>query len=83
LGSVRSLTNQAGAVVATYAYDAYGTTTASTGTVANPLRYAGEYQDAESGLYYLRAHYHDLTSQPFSSALGRLLSWCLSSMASV
>jgi RHS repeat-associated protein len=65
LGSVRALTNQAGAVVATYAYDAYGNTTASTGSIANPFRYAGEYQDAETGLYYLRARYYDPASQQF------------------
>jgi RHS repeat-associated protein len=65
LGSIRALTDQAGAVVATYAYDAYGSTTASTGSVANPLRYAGEYQDVESGLYYLRARYYDPASQQF------------------
>jgi YD repeat-containing protein len=65
LGSVRALTNQAGAVVATYTYDAYGATTASTGSLANPFRYTGEYQDAESGLYYLRARYYDPASQQF------------------
>jgi RHS repeat-associated protein len=65
LGSVRALTNQAGTVVNTYAYDAYGNTTASTGSITNPFRYAGEYQDAESGLYYLRARYYDPASQQF------------------
>jgi RHS repeat-associated protein len=65
LGSVRALTIQAGAVVATYTYDAYGATTASTGSLANPFRYTGEYQDAESGLYYLRARYYDPASQQF------------------
>ena len=65
LGSIRALTNQAGTVVATYVYDAYGSTTASTGSVANPFRYAGEYQDAESGLYYLRARYYDPATQQF------------------
>ena len=65
LGSVRALTDQTGAVVNTYAYDAYGNPTASTGTVANPFRYAGEYQDAESGLYYLRARYYDPATAQF------------------
>jgi RHS repeat-associated protein len=65
LGSVRAVTNQAGTVVNTYAYDAYGTTTASSETVANPFRYAGEYQDAETGLYYLRARYYDPATQQF------------------
>jgi uncharacterized protein RhaS with RHS repeats len=66
LGSVRALTDKAGTVVATYAYDAYGSTTTSTGSIANPFRYAGEYQDAETGLYYLHARYYD----PGSSAAG-------------
>jgi uncharacterized protein RhaS with RHS repeats len=51
LGSVRALTDQSGALVAT---DAYGQPTASTGSAPNPFRYAGQYRDSESGLYYLR-----------------------------
>jgi RHS repeat-associated protein len=58
-------TDQSGGVVATYAYDAYGQPTASTGSVANPFRYAGQYRDAESGLYYLRARYYDPATQQF------------------
>jgi RHS repeat-associated protein len=67
LGSIRAVTNQAGTVVNSYAYDAYGATTASSETIANPLRYAGEYQDAETGLYYLRARYYDPATQQFLS----------------
>ena len=60
LGSTRLLTDAAGAVTATYAYDPYGTLTAATGAaMTQPLRYAGEYTDAESGLLYLRARYYD------------------------
>jgi RHS repeat-associated protein len=65
LGSVRALTNQSKAVVATYSYDAYGQPTVSTGSVTNPFRYAGEYQDSESGRYYLRARYYDPATQQF------------------
>jgi RHS repeat-associated protein len=65
LGSVRALTSQAGAVAATYAYDAYGNQTASTGNVYNPLRYAGEYQDSQTGFYYLRARYYDPATAQF------------------
>jgi YD repeat-containing protein len=39
LGSVIGLTNSAGSVVNTYAYDPYGNTTSTTGTTANPFRY--------------------------------------------
>jgi RHS repeat-associated protein len=55
------MTDATGSVVATYAYDAYGNVTASTGTVANPLQYAGQYTDSESGLQYCRARYYDPT----------------------
>ncbi len=49
----------------TYAYDAYGNQTTTTGNVYNPLRYAGEYLDSESGCYYLRARYYDPGTQQF------------------
>jgi RHS repeat-associated protein len=65
LGTTRLLTNTAGAVAATYTYDPYGNLTAHTGTATTPLRYAGEYQDAESGLYYLQARYYDPTTSQF------------------
>lgn len=64
LGSTRMVTNSSGSNVATYAYDSYGNVTATTGTITNPLRFAGQYADSESGLYYLRARYYDpLTAQ--------------------
>jgi RHS repeat-associated protein len=59
LGSTRVLTNPAGIVVGTYAFDPYGKQTASTGSVTNPFGFAGEYTDAESGLLYMRARYYD------------------------
>jgi RHS repeat-associated protein len=59
LGSTRAITNSAGTVVATYTYDAYGNLTSPPGTFANPLQYAGQYTDAESGLQYDRARYYD------------------------
>src|SRR5258708_6823474 len=34
-------------------------------SLSNPFQYAGEYVDAESGLYYLRARYYDPTSSQF------------------
>ena len=37
----------------------------STGSIANPFRYAGQYRDAESGLSYLRARYYDPATQQF------------------
>jgi RHS repeat-associated protein len=73
LGSTRLLTNAAGAVAATFAYDAYGNLARKTGTADTPLRWAGQYQDADTGLYYLRARYYDpatgqfLTRDPIAS----------------
>jgi RHS repeat-associated protein len=57
LGSVRQLTNSAGAVTDTYDYDAYGNEINSTGSTPNSYLYRGEYFDSDLGLYYLRARY--------------------------
>jgi RHS repeat-associated protein len=67
LGSTRVITDSTGAVVATYAYDPYGNSTSSTGTLTNPFQFSGEYRDSESGLYYLRARYYDPTTAQFLS----------------
>ncbi|MBV9096839.1 MAG: hypothetical protein JO079_02170 [Frankiaceae bacterium] len=64
-GSTRLLTGPDAAVYATYAYDPYGRTTSHTGPVSTPLLYDGQYQDSESGLYYLRARYYDPNSTQF------------------
>ena len=70
LGSTRVITNASGAGVATYQYDPYGTTVSSTGRVANPLRYAGQYKDVETELYYLRARYYDPKTAQFLAVDG-------------
>ena len=67
LGSTRAITDASGALVQSYAYDASGNQTASTGTVANPFQYAGQYLDSGSGLYYLRARYYDPATGQFTS----------------
>ncbi|WP_460793008.1 RHS repeat-associated core domain-containing protein, partial [Nocardioides maradonensis] len=64
-GSTRILTNQTGAVVATYSYSPYGALDTHTGTADTPLRWNGQYQDQESGLYYLRARSYDPTTAQF------------------
>ncbi len=66
-GSVRAVSDANGNRQATYQYDAYGNTTARTGSLTNSFRYAGGYQDAESGLYYLQARYYDPSTQQFLS----------------
>jgi RHS repeat-associated protein len=50
-------------------------------TLDNPFRYAGEYLDAETGYYYLRARYYDPQTQRFISEDGvRGSTWNLSSL---
>jgi RHS repeat-associated protein len=67
LGSTRLLTNTTGTKVATYTYTPYGTLASTTGTAVTPLRFTGEYQDSESGLYYLRARYYDPATAQFAT----------------
>ncbi len=66
-GSIRALTNNAGAISDSYLYDAYGNAVATTGSTTNPYRYSGERFDADTALYQLRARY-------FNPALGRFAS---------
>lgn len=64
-GTVRQLTNTAGAVTDTYEYDAFGNEITSTGTTANEFLYRGEQYDSDLGLYYLRARYYNAQSGRF------------------
>jgi RHS repeat-associated protein len=66
-GTVRDLTNAAGAITDTYDYDAFGNKINSTGTTPNNYLYRGEQFDPDLGLYYLRARY-------YNPATGRFLS---------
>jgi RHS repeat-associated protein len=50
---------------ATYAYAAFGSTRASTGSVANEVRFTGERTDTESGLEFLRARTYDPATGTF------------------
>jgi RHS repeat-associated protein len=54
--SVAAVTDSSGAVQDTYSYDPYGATTSS-GTVPNPWKYAGGYQDS-TGFYKFGARYY-------------------------
>ncbi|MGH9280258.1 MAG: RHS repeat-associated core domain-containing protein [Acidimicrobiales bacterium] len=67
IGSTRLLTDGSGAVVATFTYDPYGRRGRATGPATTPLRYAGEYTDAETGFVYLRARYYDPATGQFIS----------------
>ena len=75
LGSARLITNSTGVSQATYTYDPYGGLASSTGSITNPFRFAGQYQDAESVMYFLRARYYDaataqlVSKDPFHGAV--------------
>ena len=63
-GDVVQLTDTSGAVVRTYGYDAFGVEKDPDEGDSNPFRYCGEYLDAETGTYYLRArYYHPVTGR--------------------
>jgi len=85
LGSTRLITDAAGNVTATYSYDSYGNTSTHTGTGTTAFLYAGQYEDSESGLYYLRARYYDpnsadfVTRDPLASITGSPYSYALDS----
>lgn len=66
-GDVIALTDSAGNVVNSYTYDVWGNIKTQTETVENPIKYAGEYYDNETGLYYLRARYYDPQTGRFIS----------------
>ena len=66
LGSVTSLTDQTGALAATYTYDSFGNMTHLTGNATNWFRYTGR-EDEGNGLYYYRARYYDTQSGRFIS----------------
>jgi RHS repeat-associated protein len=75
VGNVLFLTNPAGAVIASYAYDPYGQVLASTGAVDNAFTWQGMYgvmtevgsTGATDGLYYLRARHYDSDTRRFLS----------------
>jgi RHS repeat-associated protein len=62
LGSVVGVVGSTGTVSNRYAYDPYGSVTASSGTVANPWQFAGGYYDATTGLTKFGNRYYDSTS---------------------
>lgn len=67
IGSTRLVTDSTGTAQATYTYDPYGGLTSSTGSITNPFRFCGQYQDSESGFYYLRARYYDPSTAQLAS----------------
>ena len=58
-GDVMQTVSAAGVVENQYDYDVFGNVTLTIEQYAQSIRYAGEFYDAEVGLYYLRARYYD------------------------
>jgi RHS repeat-associated protein len=67
VGAVTSLTAANGSVAQSYAYDSFGNTTNSSGSLTNFYRYAGREFDTETDLYYNRARYYDGNTGRFIS----------------
>jgi RHS repeat-associated protein len=67
LGSVRALTNSAGAISGSYSYDSFGIPAASNPTTPTRDTFTGYQYDSTSGLYDAGARYYD-------PAVGRFLS---------
>ena len=57
-GDVVQTVDEAGTVQNRYEYDIWGNPTLTLETTGNAIRYAGEFYDEETGLYYLRARYY-------------------------
>ena len=70
-GSVRQLADGAGAITDAYDYSAFGEERAALGATPNPYRYGGQWLEATSRLYHLRARWMDprvgrfLSTDPF------------------
>jgi RHS repeat-associated protein len=64
-GSVRALTDETGAVVATFDWDAFGMPVASTGSATTRLGFHGDWTDPGTGLQYLHARVYDPTTGQF------------------
>ena len=59
LWSVTSLSNTAGALAQTYAFDSFGKLTASSGSLINPFQYTGREFDTEVNLQFSRSRFYD------------------------
>lgn len=66
-GDVTAIVNEAGEIVNSYEYDPWGKITSQSETVANNIKYSGEYYDTETGLIYLRNRYYDPNARRFTT----------------
>lgn len=69
IGSTVALSDPAGSVTDTYAYDEFGRVLGRTGNTPNPFQYVGQLgvQGDPTGLHYMRARYYDPTAGRFIS----------------
>lgn len=67
VGSPLAISDSNGSSVRSYAYDPYGNLTSSSGSIANPFQFQGQFLEATSGLYYLRARFYDPVAGQFLS----------------
>ena len=58
-GDVVHTVSESGAIENRYDYDVFGSPILSIELYANEIRYAGEFFDVSTGLYYLRARYYN------------------------
>jgi RHS repeat-associated protein len=65
LGSVRALTDAAGAITDTYVADPWGVAGVGAGSSAQPFGYTGEQADLETGFLHLRARAYDPSTGRF------------------
>jgi RHS repeat-associated protein len=56
---VIALTDEQGELAGRYRYDPYGETIEDTTSVPNAIRFAGQYRDAQTGLYKMGVRYYD------------------------
>ena len=56
--NVRALTDENGAIKDTWDFDAFGNVVGRTGSTANNFTFAGEYNDPDLGMVYLRNRYY-------------------------
>lgn len=69
-GNTLFLTDDAGDIIASYAYSPYGEILNSTGDIDNLFTFQGAFgvmQEGDSGLYYMRARYYDARTGRFIS----------------
>ena len=64
-GDITALTNANGTITKNYQFDAFGNELTNNANDTNPFRYAGQYQDNETGLIYLRNRYYDSNNGRF------------------